>query len=543
MPRIKIGWAAILLVSISGSFGSGIAAEGDVLWFRSYGGVYDDWPFALAPVSNGGWMLAGETTSFGAGSDDVWLIQLDELGDSLWSHTYGNSYAQGGRALISDGNGGWLVVVNQWNFGPPWYDAGLMRIGSYGDTLWTWQFSGPGMDELVAAVPVADGYLAAGHSESLGSQSMEQWLLKFGSSGDTLWTRTWSGQGNEQASHLLPTADGGSLGIGWTTSFSQMGQQITLWRNNAQGDSLWLRVYGRDEPQTVHDAVSVPGGGWLMACFAYNHFGFSVDDIWLLRVGEDGNEIWSKYYGSQYNENVKKIMPLSDGGWLLAGTAHPHGPLDADLYLLRVDSNGDSLWGRTYGTTGPEWFHDAVLTPDSCCLLGGSIYEAGSDYFDWWILKTSLDGDSLWSLSFGDSLWDDFIDIVTLTPEGDYLIVGQTGVNGTGYLDIGLLCLEGPSTGIIPSPPTQPTQFVLQKPCPNPFNSSTIVSYQMSVASNISLEVFDMSGRKLVELASGFHLPGEYGYVWDASGRAAGIYIVRLRGGEEGRFEKLVLLK
>ncbi|HEX7343498.1 MAG TPA: FG-GAP-like repeat-containing protein, partial [bacterium] len=78
---------------------------------------------------------------------------------------------------------------------------------------------------------------------------------------------------------------------------------------------------------------------------------------------------------------------------------------------------------------------------------------------------------------------------------------------------------------------------------PNPANPLTVIRCQLPVASNISLEVFDISGRKLVELASGFHLPGEYRYVWDAGNRAAGMYVVRLKTGRETVGKKLVILK
>jgi len=88
-----------------------------------------------------------------------------------------------------------------------------------------------------------------------------------------------------------------------------------------------------------------------------------------------------------------------------------------------------------------------------------------------------------------------------------------------------------------------PREFCLYSPHPNPFNATTVIICQLPVASYISLEIFDISGRKLVELASGFHLPGEYRYVWDASGRAAGMYFVRLRAGETRIIEKVVMLK
>ncbi len=98
--------------------------------------------------------------------------------------------------------------------------------------------------------------------------------------------------------------------------------------------------------------------------------------------------------------------------------------------------------------------------------------------------------------------------------------------------------------GTIPAKPsTASCRMTMLSLVPNPANPVTVIRCQLPMASNISLEVFDISGRKLVDLASGFHLPGEYRYVWDASGRAAGMYFVRLRVGEVGYSEKLVILK
>ncbi len=102
----------------------------------------------------------------------------------------------------------------------------------------------------------------------------------------------------------------------------------------------------------------------------------------------------------------------------------------------------------------------------------------------------------------------------------------------------------GDTSAVSPPPVYRHPQAGLQISLgPNPANPFVAASFELRAASQISLEIFDISGRKLVELASGFHLPGEYRYVWDASSRAAGIYFVRLRAGEEWVIEKVVLLK
>ena len=514
--------------------------EGDMLWYQAYGGLLDDKPFALLPTADGGWMIGAETYSFGAGSTDAWLIRLNSHGDTLWSNTYGDIFHQYVESLIPANDSGWLLIANQLS---NTLNAWIARVGENGETTWTWLYNGEAEDEFITALPLPDGCLAAGHTMSIGAGGSDQWLVRFNDVGDTLWTRNWGGWNTEQTNFLMPTNDGGSLLIGSTTSFSPLGQQVTLWRNNDQGDSLWLRVYGDDEPQEATDIVAVPDGGWLLSCVAYFHFGYSVDDIWLLRVDENGNEIWSKYYGSPNNEVIAKIMPLADGGWLLAGTAHPNGPQDPDFYLLRVDANGDSLWGRTYGTLASEWDLSAIVTPDSGCLLAGSVYFAGTENSNWWILKTDADGDSQWSMIFGDSLSGDFVRSLALTPEGNYLIVGESHVGAVGYTDVGVMCLEGPSTGIIPAPFSQPFCFMLQKPHPNPFNPATALSYQLPASSFVSLRVYDIAGKLVQTLVNGWRDAGSHEATFDGSNLTSGVYIYRLIAGDFAASGKMVLMK
>jgi len=131
-------------------------------------------------------------------------------------------------------------------------------------------------------------------------------------------------------------------------------------------------------------------------------------------------------------------------------------------------------------------------------------------------------------------------DIVDIDGDGDGDYFGGTGAGGATFFRN----VTGDTSAVGPPPIQRHPRAGLQISLgPNPANPFVVASFELRVASNMSLEVYDLLGRKVAELASGFHLPGEYRYLWDAGNRAAGMYFVRLRAGEEKRFEKLVLLK
>jgi hypothetical protein len=190
-----------------------------------------------------------------------------------------------------------------------------------------------------------------------------------------------------------------------------------------------------------------------------------------------------------------------------------------------------------------EWVVSAIVAPDSGCLLAGSVYYLGTENSNWWILKTDADGDSQWSMIFGDSLSGDFVRSLALTPEGNYLIVGESHVGAMGYTDVGIMCLEGPSTGIIAAPTSHPYRFTLQKPHPNPFNASTVLRYQLPVAGHVILRVYNTVGILVETLVNAYRAPGSHDVAFDGTNLASGIYLYRLEAGGNTATGKVVLLR
>ncbi len=543
--------AAFFPVILIAGFATVAAAfEGDLLWTSLYGGSETEDVKELVQTADSSWIILGETNSVGAGSSDVWLICLDSNGDSLWSHTYGDALPQVAWALVPAADNGWLLVGDQYVFGVTWWNAWLERLDAVGNVLWSWLYASPLNDEVIAGLPAEDGFLVAGHSESIGAGGGDQWLIHMNSAGDTLWTRSCGGSGVDHATFLLPATNSGSLLVGYSTSFTQAGQDVTLWRSDSQGDSLWFLTYGEEGPQAAQDVLPLAEGGWLLSISTQNHFGNSGDDVWLLRIDADGQEVWSQFYSGTLNDEIHTLLPTAQGGWIMAGSRVLNQVNNYDFWLMGVDVGGDTLWSRTYGLPDrEERLQAAIATSDGGCLLGGYVVVPQTNCCDWWILKVNAQGDSLWSTTFGNEAYDDFLEVLVQTPEGNYWALGTTQSFGTGSNDIALLCLAGPDTSAIIAPAQSPPPTWHFAPHPNPFNPTTTLTFTLPAPARVRLEVFDINGRAVgaqhaAPLPTATWYPaGTHRITFDGSDLPSGVYLYRITAGQEAASGKMMLLK
>jgi len=156
--------------------------NGDSLWSRTYGLGGIEECYSLVQTADGGFALAGYTTSFGTRLGDFWLVRTDENGDSLWSCTYGGQGADGCYSLVQTADGGFALAGYSTSFGAgDYYYFWLVRTDEYGDSLWYCLYGGGGGDVCNSLVQTADGGLAlAGYTYSFGAGSSDFWLVKLG---------------------------------------------------------------------------------------------------------------------------------------------------------------------------------------------------------------------------------------------------------------------------------------------------------------------------------------------------------------------------
>jgi hypothetical protein len=148
-------------------------------------------------------------------------------------------------------------------------------------------------------------------------------------------------------------------------------------------------------------------------------------DAFLLHLDSLGNYLWSRNFGGQESDCGKRVLYNSDLGFYVAGYSNSYNSSgDFDAYLLKTDLNGNDLWHKTYGkSTSWERINDAVMTLDSGIIMVGETVNMSNDNSDVYIIRTTKDGDTLWTKNIGGIGKDYANSIIKLG--NNYLVGGQ----------------------------------------------------------------------------------------------------------------------
>jgi len=362
------------------------AASAQVTFERHYGGESAEWGFCVQQTADSGYIVAGTTLSFGAGFYDGWLVRTDARGETLWTRAYGGTTGDYFYGVENAAGGGFLAVGYTGSSGAGGTDVWLVRTDSSGDTLWTRTYGGTAHDGATSLHPTADsGYVIAGVTSSFGAGDYDGWLLKINSSGETLWTRTYGGSGLDAANYVDVTADGGFILTGLFDRDGALGGDLWLVRTDSLGDTIWTKTLPASGHEDGYCVEETEDGGYIVVG-ATSSFGAGNYDLWLVRTDSEGETLWTKTFGGIDWDEGKGVRQLPDGGFVVVGSVKPPLPDNRKVWLLRTDSDGDTLWTRFYGGQSTSWGEWLELTSD------GGMVMTGMTQGDIHLVKTDADG-------------------------------------------------------------------------------------------------------------------------------------------------------
>ncbi len=377
-------------------------------WKKSFGGTDFESAQKIRATADGGYIVAGITFSTDGnittnkGICDAWLVKLNANGNMVWQRTYGGSNDDGAYDVQQTTDGGYII-------------AGYTKSN--------------------------DGDVNAFRGAT------DCWIIKTDANGNIQWQRSMGGTEMEVATAIRQTHDGGYAFTGYT--FSGNGD-VTQHRDNtnhqdywlvkldAAGNKVWDKCYGGPDHDFPNDLTVTADGGFAVTGYTLQN-GLDVTghtgkrDIWVIRTSNTGTLLWQRTVGgTEYD--VSHSIATTTNGFIIAGqTSSSNGDIpqnkgQVDAFLLQLANDGTVQWVTTYGGSSLDVFRQVVVTTDGYLAIGSAEsndhdVQGAKGSSDFWLVKTTFNGNIEWTKNFGGSSIDD---AVTISLRGEEIAFAGT---------------------------------------------------------------------------------------------------------------------
>ncbi|AXB59011.1 T9SS type A sorting domain-containing protein [Flavobacterium fluviale] len=441
----------------------------DILWEKSYGGTHADYLFDAQPTADYGFILAGSSLSDKTGNKeqenhgdlDYWVWKMKENGELDWQKSFGGSGFDLLQSIKNTSDGGFLLAgtsSSSKSFQKKENCKGLsdfwiIKLNAAGDQQWQRTVGGDGQEELLCAFQTKDGGYILGGSSSSSPRSitsskfdeksfipdpyskseksrgnMDYWLIKLDKQGVIEWQKTYGGQYSDLLRSMEQTADNGYILAGYSNSpisgdktepNKGVGDYWIL-KINDTGEIQWQKTYGADgddQPYVIHqtkDGGYIVGGNSNSSNALTTEGGIVANgtDYWILKLDQDGGVVWSKTFDFGKVDILTSLVVNNDETYLIGGHARNAAPRSSgglmskavnlvakekdginDYIALKINNQGEEIWSKTVGSGGEDILRKLVETRDGGYLMAGTSNGSSKDKNsaigsnDFWVVK------------------------------------------------------------------------------------------------------------------------------------------------------------
>jgi hypothetical protein len=367
-------------------------------------------------------------------------IEMQGWSQSFWSRTFSEVNSESGSSIQKTADGGYVVAgySSSYNSGG-WREAWILKLDSSGNIQWQKAYGDGTADKEATSIELtADGgYIVAGYCDSCNSGATDFWVFKLDSSGNKLWEKTYGGSGDDYARSVHTTSDNGYIVGGYTNSFGAGEVDAWILKLDFNGEVQWQKTYGATFGDVIWCLQTTSDGGFIASGSSDS---LSGNQAWIVKLDSSGNIQWQKTYGGTSSYNVWFIQETSDGGYITAGDTSPSNFDGLDIWVLKLDSAGNIQWQKTYGGSLADRALAIQPVADGGYIVGGFTYSFGAGDADVWILKLNSSGDTQWQKSFGGNSEDLVRSVQTLA--GGFLFAGHTLTLGNVSNALWILSLD-----------------------------------------------------------------------------------------------------
>lgn len=404
---------------------------GSTVFNKYYGGTGIDEASQIIETNDGGLLIAGQTTSINGnvsgnhGNYDAWVIKLNSAGNLQWQKALGGTKSDAAGSIAKTNDGGFIIAGSSSsfdgdltnNFGIT--DVWVVKLDATGNILWQQSYGGNANDIAESIRQTTDGgYIIGGVTESSSfnvvapSSNPDYLVMKIDANGQLLWRKTFGGSNIDMAEAVVETPDAGFAIVGTTfsndndvTGYKGNGD-IWLLKLNANGDLLWQKTLGGNAGEYGTDIINTQDGGLAITGRTNSSNGdvtqnFGGQDAWIAKLSSTGSVIWQRSIGNTMNQVAKSIIEDTDGSFVAIGETNSlnnPGTAGTDGYLIKLSSTGQIIQTKIIGGYGNDVASSIIRTSDGNFVIAGSSNSPTSSIIpgvgysitglpDFWVMK------------------------------------------------------------------------------------------------------------------------------------------------------------
>lgn len=457
-------------------------------------------------------------------------VQAQDINDT-WVKTYGGySWGQDWAVSMAKTSDDGYILTGRFGQDTNNNEIWTLKIDSNGDTVWTRKYGKEWDDEGIFVKETSNGnYLVYGkfvnyYNEPSQIYDSRRILLKYDPIGNLVWSELESGPGE----YCFISLESGIV-------LADIGAGALILTNKSDSDSLlWQKRI--DFPLNFRHLkmVSTNDDGYILAGSKVIGSQPQIDVIVLIRTNSVGDTLWTKTY---CEGNGKCVQQTFDGGYIIGGAIRQE--VNTDGIALKVDAVGDTVWSRTIPMSWGS-LNDVKQTSDS-----GYIF-IGDSNGDIDLIKTNINGVIEWSRSIGGNSSEEGY-CVEIANDGGYVILGRTSSFGSGGWDIFLAKTD--KSGHVDMPTLinrhtkNITDFKSFNIYPNPMNNSAFIKFWLDIQNHVNITLFSIIGQKIKTLYDGIRNKGDHKISINSEGLSSGTYIIEIKTNDRISQKKIIIMK
>jgi hypothetical protein len=313
---------------------------GNVVARAAYAGGANEHVTDMKPTLDGNFIIAGAVIDSALGSMDMMALKIDPDGDIIWQFTYGSASYEWAHGLEVSSDGGYVLAGESSARDGSSIDMAVVRLDAGGNITWQKIVRTPEYGWAISVDETAGGHhMVLGETYRSDGDATALWVLKIDGSGSILLQKSYGGETWNDAGKIIATPDGGALVAGYTQEAGAGGYDFWLMKIDADGDAEWQKSLGGPGDEMAYGADLIDGGGCVAAGPTWS-FGAGSLDMLAVELDGNGSVLWARTYGGPLDDYATSVVAAPGGGLAFVGSTSSFGAGMTDGWVLKTDASG-----------------------------------------------------------------------------------------------------------------------------------------------------------------------------------------------------------